>query len=553
MHLHLISMKRSEDNSEMVSKCLYWWTLASVLLPNVLLSFTEDMSMSGRIANVFIVGGLWWWLLSISRHVGRTVLLMFPLMFFGAFQVVLLYLYGRGVIAVDMFLNLVTTNSREVGELLGNLEFAVATVVVVYMPAIVAGIVACRHKWRLGGKYIRRLRVPALCTAGVGIIAMVAAFLGGSGYRIENDLFPINVIYNACLAVDRTVKTKHISNTDYKHYAFFENDSTVREVYIMVVGETARGDRWELNGYERHTNPGMDSADWISFPHAFSESNTTHKSVPMLLSHIDAETFSDSIYHVKGIMAAFAEAGGRTAFFSNQRYNHSFIDRFGFEADTAVFIREECNNNKTFTDLDMLPLVERELKVQARRELIVLHTYGSHFNYADRYNGISGAFKPDYPLQARKKYKTELNNAYDNTICLTSRLLSSLAMMIERDSIVGAVIYTSDHGEDIFDDQRGLFLHASPMPTIYQVHVPFAVWMSRKYRMTYPQRLANARGNKMRKVSSSRSFFQTLCSLASLRCAVRDSSASVVDGCYVEKPSRYLNDHNECVALDAVL
>ncbi len=43
---------------------------------------------------------------------------MFFLMFFAAFQLVLLYLYGRSVIAVDMFLNLVTTNPDEVNELL---------------------------------------------------------------------------------------------------------------------------------------------------------------------------------------------------------------------------------------------------------------------------------------------------------------------------------------------------------------------------------------------------------------------------------------------------
>ena len=38
---------------------------------------------------------------------------------------------------------------------------------------------------------------------------------------------------------------------------------------------------------------------------------------------------------------AFKEAGFRTAFFSNQRYNHSFIDFFGMEADTYDFIKED--------------------------------------------------------------------------------------------------------------------------------------------------------------------------------------------------------------------
>ena len=37
----------------------------------------------------------------------------FRFLFFGAFQIVLLYLFGQSIIAVDMFLNLVTTNSSE--------------------------------------------------------------------------------------------------------------------------------------------------------------------------------------------------------------------------------------------------------------------------------------------------------------------------------------------------------------------------------------------------------------------------------------------------------
>ena len=58
------------------------------------------------------------------------------------------------------------------------------------------------------------------------------------------------------------------------------------------------------------------------------------------MSDITACNF-DSIYHQKGIITAFKEAGYQTAFFSNQRYNHSFIDFFGKEADTFDFIKED--------------------------------------------------------------------------------------------------------------------------------------------------------------------------------------------------------------------
>ena len=51
--------------------------------------------------------------MSLSAKTGRTVWILFPIVFFAAFQMVLVYLFGSGVIAVDMFLNLVTTNPGE--------------------------------------------------------------------------------------------------------------------------------------------------------------------------------------------------------------------------------------------------------------------------------------------------------------------------------------------------------------------------------------------------------------------------------------------------------
>ncbi len=70
------------------------------------------------------------------------------------------------------------------------------------------------------------------------------------------------------------------------------------ELYIAVIGETSRAVNWEIFGYKRNTNPKLrhygDSV--IVFSTVFSESNTTHKSVPMLLNTLSSESFDDNIY-----------------------------------------------------------------------------------------------------------------------------------------------------------------------------------------------------------------------------------------------------------------
>lgn len=60
----------------------------------------------------------------------------------------------------------------------------------------------------------------------------------------------------------------------------------------MVVGETARVHNFSLYGYPRNTNPLLSKIPGIkAFPNVTTQSNTTHKSVPMLLSAASAEDF----------------------------------------------------------------------------------------------------------------------------------------------------------------------------------------------------------------------------------------------------------------------
>ena len=119
-----------------MKKTFFLIFLGVLILPNLILAVTESLSWSGRLLNVVTPLAAYWLVLTLSRKVGRTIILLFPLLFLGAFQMVLTYLYGRGPIAVDMWLNLVTTNPGEVGELLSQLMPAIVWVVIIYIPTL---------------------------------------------------------------------------------------------------------------------------------------------------------------------------------------------------------------------------------------------------------------------------------------------------------------------------------------------------------------------------------------------------------------------------------
>lgn len=539
-------------SQQSLSLLLLVWVIVGCATPNVWLALTEGLSFMQSVTNIILPLGIYMLLMSMTQKIGKSSLWMIILFFFAAFQLVLLYMYGRSVIAVDMFLNVVTTNPGEVGELLGNMLLILIVVIFIYIPPITLGIIAKTRKWLLPERIIKATRRSSYYVLGTGVLCFLASFFSTRPYQPHCDLYPVNVFYNLYLAVNRTVRVAkyHKTSVDFTFHAKTISPDSVPEIYVLVIGETSRADNWQLNGYDRPTTPRLvDRNGLTSFPRAISQSNTTHKSVPMLLSHLDATNFGDSIYYVKSLITAFKEAGFHTSFFSAQSRNHSFIDFFGEEADECIFVKEQGKHKEHYYDSDMLPYIEQELASGNKKQLIVLHTYGSHFNYIDRYPDDQAVFRPDRPAHATHHFRNKQINAYDNTILFTSNLLADIIDRLEATGVQTAMIYTSDHGEDIFDDDRRLFLHASPIPSFYQIHVPFILWLSDSYAAANPAKSAALKSNKDKYVASSRAFFHSVIDMAGLSADHFIHSYSVLDTAYTPGTAIYLNDHNESVGL----
>lgn len=525
----------------------------TLLVPNIWLSITEQLSTIQAITNVVLPAGIYLLLMSVTPRVGRATLWMIILMVFAAFQMVLLYMYGRSVIAVDMYLNIVTTNPGEVTELLGNMVIIIGVVICLYIPPIVTGIIAVLRKWRLSPEELRGARSVSYIIIIIGTILFILSFFSSRPYSVKRDIYPLNVFYNMWVAVNRATDLTHYKETsaNYTYNATPTVADSINQVVVLVIGETSRADNWQLLGYNRPTTPRlMNRKGLTAFPKVLSQANTTHKSVPMMLTPLDASTFNDSINYVKSLVTAFKEAGFNTAYFSNQNRNHSYIDFFAEEADTTVFLSDSKKvfENKSF-DTELLPLLDEQLKKNHKKQLIILHCYGSHFNYIDRYPTGFGSFKPDGPAKATHYYRTEQINAYDNTIEFTSNMLADIMDRLDSTDAQTTMIFTSDHGEDIFDDERRLFLHCSPIPSFYQIHVPIIIWANDNYIEANPESMAALQANSDKFVASTSSFFHTAMNLAGIQSPKLDLKKSLISSSYKPDAPIVLNDHNEAVPL----
>lgn len=551
---------------------LYVYAVVALLLPNIALCYTECLAPWACGVNVLLPLSLYMLFFSVAKRPGKMIWWAFIFVFFAAFQLVLLYLFGTGVIAVDMFLNLVTTNPGEAMELLDNLAPAVVGVFVVYLPLLILGGVNIRRDSRLSVSFQQRVRHWAMQIGAIGLFCLLASYLVVDGYRMRNQLYPVNVCYNLYLAFERDAASENYreASRDFKFDARSEHSATAPEVYVMVVGETARAHNFSLYGYPRNTNPLLSKTPGIkAFPNVTTQSNTTHKSVPMLLSAASAEDF-ERLFHEKGILAAFKEAGFHTVFISNQLPNHSFIDFLGEQADEYYFLKKEDASQGNHYDEDLLQKLDEILPLadasssahyhyRYRKLFVVLHSYGSHFNYQERYPRSFAYFKPDSKSEAKPENRRDLLNAYDNTIRYTDYILHGIVERLQKwegvqtktdgvyDQPTSAMLYTSDHGENIFDDERSLFLHAAPKASDYELHVPFIIWTSDGFSKQYPDILKALGENRSKQVQSSLSAFHTMLGIGGIQTRYRLDEYSVASGKYHPTKLLYLDDHDEAI------
>lgn len=549
---------------------LYVYAVVALLLPNIALCYTECLAPWACGVNVLLPLSLYMLFFSVAKRPGKMIWWAFIFVFFAAFQLVLLYLFGTGVIAVDMFLNLVTTNPGEAMELLDNLAPAVVGVFVVYLPLLILGGVNIRRDSRLSVSFQQRVRHWAMQIGAIGLFCLLASYLVVDDYRMRNQLYPVNICYNLYLAFERNAASENYreASRDFKFEARSEHSATAPEVYVMVVGETARTHNFSLYGYPRNTNPLLSKTPGIkAFPNVTTQSNTTHKSVPMLLSAASAEDF-ERLFHEKGILAAFKEAGFHTVFISNQLPNHSFIDFLGEQADEHYFLKKEDASQGNHYDEDLLQKLDEILPLadasssahyRYRKLFVVLHSYGSHFNYQERYPRSFAYFKPDSRSEAKSENRRDLLNAYDNTIRYTDYILHGIIERLQKwegvqaktDGVycqpTSAMLYTSDHGENIFDDNRKLFLHAAPKASDYELHVPFIIWTSDGFSKQYPDILKALGENRSKQVQSSLSAFHTMLGIGGIQTRYRLDEYSVASGKYHPTKLLYLDDHDEAI------
>lgn len=546
-------MKLSDNlrhiSPERLSALAAIWFVVSVMLPNIMLAATENYGFWTAACNLVLPSGIYLLWVTAVRRGGVMVLWGFIFIFFAAFQIVLLSLFGNSIIGADMFTNLLTTNPGEASELLANISGSVAIVFALFLPLVALSIFIVVKRYRYGGTFRRRMRRYGAAATVAGVVLLVAAYLFDGGNVLRDKIFPVNVSYNLGLGFKELVNVKRYGATSrgFSYHAHRTGRSDGREVYVFVIGEASRACSWQLYGYGRETTPRLARrSDICLFRNVVTQSNTTHKSVPMILSSVATDRH-DELYCRTGMPALFNEAGFDTWFVSNQAPQGAMIDNLAEGADHVEYLSDDY-------DMSLVERTRAIMRDNPERDLfIILHCYGSHFCYHQRYPREFACFTPDDNVSISEQNAQLLLNAYDNSILYTDHVLASLIETVEADGSCAAILYCSDHGEDLLDDSRRRFLHASPTVTYYQLHVAAFAWFSDKYRELWPERIDAAAANTAAPATT-RAMFHTIADMAAVQSPYVDAAASLTSSDFDrDAPRFYLDDHNRAEAFGSAI
>lgn len=360
-------------------------------------------------------------------------------------------------------------------------------------------------------------------------------------------IFPFDVYIATSDVVERRLDIRR-SQGRLKNFSFglSPKEDEEEEISVLVIGETARWKNFGLNGYQRNTTPHLSQQkNLVSYSHLVTQANLTNNSLPIILSRANA-IHSDIAYHEKSVCEAFAEVGYHTAWISDQDFN-AYQERIIGTCDYTATINDK-NHEKYVYDIDLMPPFETFLQQSSKKKFIVVHSLGSHFKYGQRYPESFKQFQPCYEnnmdyLSINKDNAELIINAYDNTILYTDYFLSSLIQRLEKKGGIWSVIYLSDHGENLYDDEENLILHGSLIVSAYEARIPFFVVYSDDYQKRYPEKVLNIEANKEKNITSE-VVFHSLLDMANIEDDIIDTSLCISRKSLMNQDSTYILNGN---------
>jgi len=341
---------------------------------------------------------------------------------------------------------------------------------------------------------------------------------------------------------DRTAMLRQVeSHRSFRFGAHPERDLPGRQIFVLVLGEASRADHWQMYGYGRATNPKLETAtNLVRLSDIVTPWSASRMSVPIIVSRKKG-TDPDGYFPERAIMRAFSEAGFATYWISNQIAFGGYdspISVVARDADHVSFHNVADYTNPGSYDEVLIPPLKAAIDSGAQKLFVVLHTLGSHENYAYRYPDQFDVFKPSLKGVAhvdnnQPSLAENIQNSYDNSVIYTDDVIAKVIEVLRSTGAVSTMWYVSDHGEDLINKSCSLTGHGSGTDNNFRI--PSVFWYSDSYADAFAANIEQLKEHAKERATTE-NVFESMIDMAGLDFPGHDRTWSLFSASWQQHP-----------------
>lgn len=332
-----------------------------------------------------------------------------------------------------------------------------------------------------------------------------------------------------------------LGNDAYQQISSLSNKQ--KNVMILIIGETARAQNFSLGSYTKATNSLLMKQSVIYFKNTSSCGTVTAYSLPCMFSRMSRAEFDlKRASKQSNILDILQKTGINILWVDNDGGCKGVCERVNTihmtdqrQKDPALCQHGSCYDEILLQDLpQILNNIEKDT-------LIILHTVGSHGPaYYQRYPQEYRKFTPTCDTnEINHCSKDALINTYDNTIVYTDAIINqSINLLKQYDNRFNTLLmYISDHGESL--GENNIYLHGMPysIAPIEQTHIPLILWLSEQYKKQQQLDQDCLVSNAKEKDFSHDNLFHTLLGIFNVNTKEYQSSLDILDHCKITSPN----------------
>ena len=253
-------------------------------------------------------------------------------------------------------------------------------------------------------------------------------------------------------------------------------------VVVVIIGESFSRYHSSLYGYSKKTNPLL--AEWEKEGSliVYDDVVSPHDHTGIVMSIVfkvegSNEANSDAVF----FPTLFRKAGYKTVLVDNQYFAGKGVSWITDERLSRIMF-DYRNSDDMGYDENLITEIPNLVDPQ----LILIHFFGQHYIYANRYPSKFKRFtEADYSENLSKSEREEIAH-YDNATLYNDYVVDKIIRKYQDKNCI--IVYFSDHGEELFeiDDFMG-HGNAISRPTLkYQIRVPLMIWTSKDFQSQYP-------------------------------------------------------------------